>query len=52
MLNDDSFSTIDFVWDRITFFTSLWYLAHGLFNGVPLADIQRDWHALLDGLSL
>ena len=49
---NDSFSTIDFVWDRIIFLASLWCSAHGLFNGVPLADIQRDWHALLHGLSL
>ena len=36
------FLTIDFVWARITFLAFLWCSAHGLFNGVPLADIQRD----------
>ena len=49
---NDSFSSIDFIWDRITFLASLWCSAHGLFNGVSLADIQRDWHALLHGSSL
>ena len=48
----DSFSTIDFVWDRITYLASLWCSTHGLFNRVCLDDIQRDWHALLHGLSL
>ena len=44
--------TIGFVWDRITFLASLSCLAHGLFDSIPLVDIQRDWHALLHGLSL
>ena len=37
---------------RITYLASLRCSAHGVFNGVPLTDIQRDWHALLHGLSL
>ena len=45
-----SFSTIDFIWARTTFMASLWCLAYGLFHGVLLSDIQRDWHALLHGL--
>ena len=49
---NDSFFTLDFVWDRITYLASLWCSAHDLFNGVPLADIKREWHALLHGLSL
>ena len=49
---NDSFSTIDFVWDKIAFLASFWCSTHGLFNSVPLADIQRDCHALLHGLSL
>ena len=46
------FRLLIFVWDRITFLVSVWCSAHGLFNGVPLANIQRDWHALLHGLPL
>ena len=49
---NDSFSTIDFLWDRITYLVSLWSLAHGLFNVVLVANIQRDWHPLSHGLSL
>ena len=28
-----------------------WFCARGLVNSIPLVDIQRDWHALLHGLS-
>ena len=40
LMNDDSFSP-NFIWDRIIF---SWhsYGAHGLLNGVLLANIQRD----------
>ena len=48
----DSFMTVDFIWDRITYLASLWYSAYGLSKGVPVANIQRDWHALLHGWSL
>ena len=37
---NDSFSTVDFIWDKITFLASR--STHGLFNGVPLANIQRE----------
>ena len=30
------------IWYRITFLASVWYSIHGLFNGVLLANIQRD----------
>ena len=46
------FSIVDFMLERITFLASLWCFAHGLLSGVPLADIQRDWHIFLHGLSL
>ena len=35
------------LWDRITFLSSLWVSSNGLFSGVSLSDIQRDWKALL-----
>ena len=38
----DSFSTVDFIWDRITFLASLWCSTHGLFHGMLLSDIQGD----------
>ena len=39
---NDFFSTIDFIWDKITFLAPLLCSAHGLFKDVPLVDIQRD----------
>lgn len=35
------------LWDRIVFFASLWCSLFGAFRGASLADIQRDWGAVL-----
>lgn len=43
----NSFSFIDFIWDKVTLLASLWSSAHGLFASVTLLDLQREWNALL-----
>lgn len=47
----DSFATLDCIWDRIVVLASLWCSAHGCFRGVSLSDMQRDLPALLYGVN-
>ena len=43
-------SPLDSIWHRGIFLASMWCSADGLFRGVSLLDMQRDWYALLHGL--
>ena len=35
------------IWDKIRCLASIWCKTHGLFKGISLTDMLRDWAALL-----